>query len=81
MVMITSLVLLQTDPFSFGCISSPILPFYRDGLDASGLSEQGKLKLNIEDAWYTTARAHRWSPFSILVHACSLPQNRMYADI
>jgi hypothetical protein len=67
--------------FSLGCTSAPILPFYQDGLDASGVSEQGKPKPNIEGAWHETARAQGQSPLSILVHAYSFPQNHMYADM
>jgi hypothetical protein len=80
-VMAISVALLYTDPFSLDCISSQLFPFYLDCLDASGVGEQGKMNLYIEDAYLQTARVQLWSQFSILLHACSLPQNHMYGDI
>jgi hypothetical protein len=48
--MAISFVLLYADPFSLDCISSPLLPFYLDGLNTPGVFEQGKTNLDIEDA-------------------------------
>jgi hypothetical protein len=49
-VLAISFALLYANSFSLDCISSPMLPFYLDGLNATEVFEQGKMNLDIEDA-------------------------------